>query len=92
MFDQGRIYYSKATGAHELFGPMLAGYRRLGGPVSRLGFPTTGVQARRDGFRTKFQGGVVYTNPGTGTCSAAGSGRTWAGPPRPTSTSPADSG
>ena len=72
VFDQGRIYYSKATGAHELFGPMLAGYRRLGGPVSRLGFPTTGVQARRDGFRTKFQGGVVYTNPGTGTVPVLG--------------------
>lgn len=71
-FDQGRIYYSKSTGARELYGPVLAGYRHLGGPSSALGLPTTGVQARKDGFRTKFQGGLVYSRPSTGTVPVLG--------------------
>ena len=32
-FDKGRIFYSRATGARELFGTVLAGYRDAGGPV-----------------------------------------------------------
>jgi SpoIID/LytB domain protein len=71
-FDKGRIFYSRATGARELFGTVLAGYRDAGGPSGRLGLPVTGVQSRQTGVRAKFVGGVVYSNEGTGTVALAG--------------------
>ncbi|GAB2446884.1 DUF5615 family PIN-like protein [Nocardia tengchongensis] len=40
-YDGGAIYYSPPTGAHVLYGDILADYERLGGPMSGLGFPTT---------------------------------------------------
>ena len=40
-FDNGRFYYSTATGAKSMYGPILAKYDQLGGPAgSDLGFPT----------------------------------------------------
>ncbi|WP_433593413.1 DUF5615 family PIN-like protein [Nocardia sp. CA-145437] len=36
----GAIYYSQPTGAHILYGDILADYRQFGGPGSDLGFPT----------------------------------------------------
>ncbi|MGZ4437871.1 MAG: SpoIID/LytB domain-containing protein [Nocardioidaceae bacterium] len=71
VFDRGRIFYSAATGAHELYGPILTAYRSIGGARSRLRMPTTGVQARYDGYRAKFQRGIVYSNPRTGTVPVA---------------------
>ena len=39
-FDNGRFYYSTATGAKSMYGPILAKYDQLGGPAgSDLGFP-----------------------------------------------------
>ena len=71
-FSKGRIYYSRGTGAHELYGAILGSYRSLSGPSSRLGFPTTGVQARLTGQRAKFPGGVIYSNAATGTFPVLG--------------------
>jgi uncharacterized protein with LGFP repeats len=71
-FDKGRIFYSRATGARELFGTVLAGYRDAGGPSGRLGLPVTGVQSRQSGVRAKFVGGAVYSNESTGTVALAG--------------------
>jgi SpoIID/LytB domain protein len=71
-FDRGRIYYSRSTGARELFGPVLAGYREAGGPRGRLGLPTTGVRSAKTGLRAKFQGGVIWSNEVTGTVPAMG--------------------
>jgi uncharacterized protein with LGFP repeats len=34
--------------------------------------PTTGIQTRLDGFRAKFVGGIVYSNPRTGTVPVLG--------------------
>lgn len=65
-FAHGRIYYSRRTGAHELYGAVLDAYRAAGGPKSRLRLPVTRVQKRRPGVRAKFQGGVVYASPATG--------------------------
>ena len=67
VFDHGRIFFSRATGAHELYGPVLSAYRGIGGATSRLRMPTTGVQERLDGYRAKFQGGAIWSNPRTGT-------------------------
>lgn len=71
-FDKGRIFYSRATGARELFGTVLSGYRDAGGPAGRLGLPVTGVQSRGSGVRAKFVGGVIYSNEGTGTVAVMG--------------------
>ena len=71
-FDKGRIFYSRATGARELFGTVLAGYRDAGGPSGPLGLPVTGVQSRQTGVRAKFVGGLVYSNEPTGTVALTG--------------------
>jgi SpoIID/LytB domain protein len=71
-FAAGRIYYSRSTGAHELYGAILRSYRALSGPTSRLGFPTTGVQPRGTGYRAKFQGGAIWSNTATGTVPVLG--------------------
>jgi uncharacterized protein with LGFP repeats len=78
VFDHGRIFYSRATGAHELYGPILTAYQALGGPASTLRMPTTGIQTRADGYRAKFTGGIVWTNPRTGTVPVLGSAITQA--------------
>ena len=40
-FDSGRMYYTTATGAKYVYGPVLDKYQSLGGPAgSDLGFPT----------------------------------------------------
>ncbi|BDB43394.1 hypothetical protein IWGMT90018_38400 [Mycobacterium kiyosense] len=40
-FDGGKMFYTPATGAKYMFGPILAKYEALGGPAgSDLGFPT----------------------------------------------------
>jgi SpoIID/LytB domain protein len=71
-FDKGRIFYSRATGARELFGTVLAGYRAAGGPSGPLGLPVTGVQSRQAGVRAKFVGGLVYSSEATGTVALSG--------------------
>jgi uncharacterized protein with LGFP repeats len=71
-FDKGRIFYSRATGARELFGTVLAGYRDAGGPHGRLGLPVTGVQPRGEGVRAKFVGGAIFSSERTGTVPLLG--------------------
>lgn len=71
-FDRGRIYYSPRTGARELYGAILATYRRLGGPGSDLGLPRTAIQERVVGYRAKFQGGLIYSKRATGTVPVLG--------------------
>jgi stage II sporulation protein D len=71
-FGKGKIFYSRATGARELFGTVLEGYRAAGGPSGRLGLPTTGVQPRGDGVRAKFVDGVVLSSERTGTVAVVG--------------------
>jgi stage II sporulation protein D len=71
-FDRGRIFYSPRTGARELYGRILRHYRGLGGPRSALGLPRTPVQPVGTGRRTRFQGGVIYSNAGAGTVALLG--------------------
>lgn len=71
-FDRGRIYWSRATGARELFGPVLAAYRALDGPRGPLGLPTTGIQPRLDGVRAFFVGGGIWSSEASGTVAVTG--------------------
>jgi uncharacterized protein with LGFP repeats len=63
-FQVGAIYWSPATGPHEIRGPMLDKYRSLGGPTSPLGFPTSDVHPVAGGIASSFQGGeIIFSGP-----------------------------
>jgi SpoIID/LytB domain protein len=59
-FEGGRIFYSRRTGAKELYGRVLKTYNRFGGPTSKLGFPRTPVRRRGDNRLARFEHGSVY--------------------------------
>ncbi|OXM71905.1 hypothetical protein CF166_17535 [Amycolatopsis sp. KNN50.9b] len=69
-YEHGSIYYSPATGAHYIQGPILEHYRALGGPAA-LGFPTTDENTTPDGIGryNHFNlpsGASIYWSPATG--------------------------
>lgn len=74
-YKWGSLYYSSATGVHEVHGAILNRYKSLGGPAGKLGFPTTDeghtfvkydYPDQRTGARNNFQKGALawnkYTN------------------------------
>lgn len=64
----GSIFWSEATGAHEIHGDIRDKWRSLGGALGFLGFPSTDETAARNsgGRFNDFQGGAIYWSPGTG--------------------------
>jgi stage II sporulation protein D len=71
-FERGRIFHSRATGARELYGPVLRRYRRTGGPSSVLGFPRTPVRTRPGVNLARFQNGSVYHRVGHAAVAVSG--------------------
>ncbi len=71
-FQRGRIFYSTTTGAHELYGPILRKYRRMRGPSSVLGLPTSTIRSRGAGIRASFQHGVIFSRSDLGTVALSG--------------------
>ncbi len=65
-FQGGAVYWSPATGAHEVHGAILSKWISLGAERSFLGFPTSNERAAVGGRFNTFQGGVVYWSPATG--------------------------
>ncbi|WKD58282.1 Diacylglycerol acyltransferase/mycolyltransferase Ag85C precursor [Corynebacterium capitovis DSM 44611] len=67
-FRGGQAYWSPSTGAHALFGAILAKYNALGSAGGWLGFPRTGETATPDGIGrfVHFERGSIYWTPGTG--------------------------
>jgi uncharacterized protein with LGFP repeats len=66
-FQQGRIYYAPATGAHLVRGGILTKYRSMGTVTSFLKFPTTDeTRAAGGGWYSDFQGGSIYWLSATG--------------------------
>jgi SpoIID/LytB domain protein len=66
-FAHGRIFWSRASGAREMLGPVLRAYRKLGGPSSTLGWPETGVlRAALGGHKVRLQGGYLFAKPKIG--------------------------
>ncbi|WP_083828578.1 GH25 family lysozyme [Parafrankia sp. EUN1f] len=57
MFEGGWIYWSLATGAHEVHGQILRHYLDLGGSVSSLGLPVTDEYSVPGGRESAFQFG-----------------------------------
>lgn len=62
----GSIYWSAATGAHEVHGPIRARWAARGWERSYLGYPTSDEFASGGIRRHNFQGGYILYNPGTG--------------------------
>lgn len=67
-FDGGSIYWTPATGAHEVHGAIRSKWASLGWECSFLGFPLTDESVTPDGVGryNHFQGGSVYWTPATG--------------------------
>ncbi|MCT1412421.1 alpha/beta hydrolase-fold protein [Corynebacterium sanguinis] len=73
-FRGGTAYWTPDTGAHALFGAILAKYNSLGGPQGWLGFPKTGEMTTPDGVGryVHFQNGSIYWTPSTGAYAIPG--------------------
>jgi uncharacterized protein with LGFP repeats len=80
-FQGGSIYWTPATGAHEVHGLIRAKWSSLGWERSFLGYPLTDETTTPDGIGryNHFQGGSVYWTPATGAHEVHGSIRAlWA--------------
>ena len=66
-FAGGSIYWTAATGAHEVHGAILGKWSALGLEAGPLGFPLTDETATPDGIGrfNHFQGGSIYWTPAT---------------------------
>lgn len=60
------IYFTPATGAHEVYGPIWARWGETGWELGPLGYPTRGVHAVDGGSRADFQGGHITVDAATG--------------------------
>jgi stage II sporulation protein D len=65
-FQHGKMFSTRATGAHVLYGPILSRWERGGAASSDLGFPTTNVQKTAKGLRCTFHGGRILWDKATG--------------------------
>jgi peptidoglycan/xylan/chitin deacetylase (PgdA/CDA1 family) len=67
-FAGGSIFWSPATGAHEVHGAIRVRYLALGGPAGFLGFPLTDEMLTPGGGGRvgDFGGGSIYWSPSTG--------------------------
>jgi len=66
-FEGGSIYWTPATGAHEVHGDIRAKWSKFGWEKSFLGYPLTNELATPDkiGRYNHFQGGSIYWTPTT---------------------------
>ncbi len=73
-FRGGTAFWSPDTGAHALFGAILAKYSGLGGAQGWLGFPTTGEITAPDGKGrfVHFEHGSIYWTADTGAYAIPG--------------------
>ncbi|WP_432496870.1 LGFP repeat-containing protein [Kineococcus gypseus] len=79
-FERGSVYWSPATGAHEVRGAVRDAWERLGWETGPLGYPVTDELGTPDGRArfTHFQRGSVYWSPATGAHAVLGAIRgTW---------------
>ena len=60
------IYWSPATGAHEVHGAIRSQWAAIGWERSRLGYPVSGVYGITGGLRTDFQHGSILWHEASG--------------------------
>ncbi|MEG3631311.1 LGFP repeat-containing protein [Streptomyces poriticola] len=81
-YSNGSIYWSPATGAHEVHGDIRLKYAQVGGSIGFLGYPVTDELGCPDGVGrfNHFEGGSIYWTPQTGAHEVHGAIRdAWAG-------------
>ncbi|MDQ3502434.1 MAG: hypothetical protein M3486_02280, partial [Actinomycetota bacterium] len=73
-FQRGSIFWTAATGAHEVKGSIRDAWARVGWDRGPLGFPTTGEMStvKAGGRVNHFQGGSVFSTATTGAHPVAG--------------------
>ena len=73
-FQRGSVYWSAATGAHSVSGPIGDRWAALGWENSPLGFPATDelITPNGTGHYEHFQGGSVYWSAASGAHSVSG--------------------
>ncbi len=71
-FTGGHVYWTPATGAHEVHGGILGRYLQLGGAGSTLGAPTSDEYAVPGGRRSDFRGGSIVWRAATNETVVAG--------------------
>ena len=68
-YEEGSLYWSKATSAHAVRGDWLRAYRKRGGPAGALGLPTgsprTSSKLPHGGRAQRFVHGTLYFDPST---------------------------
>ena len=69
LFEGGRIYWSGATNARALWGPVLDAYLSRGGATGSLGYPTTRVHSVGGRSAADFQHGSISCGGGGCTVS-----------------------
>ena len=67
VFQNGSIYWSPSTGAHEVHGRIRDAYRDAGWEAGELGYPTADEYAVSDGRRSDFEHGSIIWNAQTDT-------------------------
>ncbi len=67
-YQNGSVYWTAQTGAHEVHGAIRAEWASLGWERSALGYPVSDETAAADGVGrySLFQGGAIYWTPQTG--------------------------
>ena len=65
-FSGGSVYWTTATGAHRVVGPVLTYWAATGYERGKLGYPTGDPVATRTGSTQQFQGGVLTYTSATG--------------------------
>ncbi len=65
-FQRGHIYWAPTTGAHAVYGAILARYLDAGGPSSSLGFPTSDEYGVPGGRRSDFERGHITWDRSSG--------------------------
>ena len=66
-FDGGAVFWTAATGAHEVSNPILHAWFQRGGPMGRLGYPVTGMEVvDANHRRVRFERGTLLANLTTG--------------------------
>jgi hypothetical protein len=71
-YENGSIYWSPSTGAHEVHGLIREKWASLGWEKSYLGYPTSDELATPDGVGrySQFQNGIIYWTPQQGALDA----------------------
>lgn len=65
-FTGGSVYWSPATGAHEVYGAIRAAWAGLGWELGLAGYPVSGEYDVAGGRASNFQHAVIYWSPDTG--------------------------